>query len=162
MDDDEFRIYKAGGVHTFKPGNAQEYAEALYTYFGIPIHKNKPGFPMGARFLLIFDFALGAPRLKWRQIIRCLNLLHRDGALVHRHRDFIVYEMIVESDLSRILLRACIINGIRSGPVDGPRHIGQGSRWYKSYSLLIGNPPGVYMLPLWLAPRHEPSGRSAR
>ena len=131
MDDDEFRIYKAGGVHTFKPGNAQEYAEALYTYFGIPIHnKNKPGFPCRSPvLLLIFDFALGrAPRLKWRQIIRCLNLLHRDGALVHRHRDFIVYEMIVESDLSRILLRACIINGIRSGPVDGPRHIGQGSR----------------------------------
>ncbi|MEC0206889.1 arylamine N-acetyltransferase [Paenibacillus lautus] len=39
VDDDEFRIYKAGGVHTFKPGNAQEYAEALYTYFGIPTHK---------------------------------------------------------------------------------------------------------------------------
>ncbi|RJE86968.1 acetyltransferase [Paenibacillus sp. 1011MAR3C5] len=36
--DDEFRLFRKDGVHTFTPANESEYAEALSTYFGIVLH----------------------------------------------------------------------------------------------------------------------------
>lgn len=39
VDDHEFRIFTSDGVRTFSPSNSQEYANALYTHFGIKVQR---------------------------------------------------------------------------------------------------------------------------